>query len=46
MKAQNYYASLGYSSYIEVLVEQDKANYNLYINTDRLHRRFPKRWRQ
>lgn len=30
MQAQNYYAELGYSSYIEVLVESDNANYNLY----------------
>ncbi|MDO4963188.1 MAG: amidohydrolase [bacterium] len=29
-KAQEYYASMGYSSYIEVFVEADSLNYNLY----------------
>lgn len=29
-KAQEYYAKLGYTSYIEVFVESDPLNYNLY----------------
>lgn len=29
-KAQEYYASMGYTAYIEVFVESDKLNYNLY----------------
>lgn len=30
LKAQDFYASLGYTSYIEVFVEADKTNYNIY----------------
>lgn len=30
LKAQDFYAELGYTSYIEVFVESDKTNYNIY----------------
>lgn len=30
MMSQNYYAEMGYSSYIEVFVEADNTNYNIY----------------
>lgn len=30
LKAQDYYAELGYTAYIEVFVEADKTNYNIY----------------
>lgn len=36
LKAQDYYAELGYTAYIEVFVEADKTNYNIYKAYEKL----------